>query len=132
VRYVYLIFAMVMNAAASVLLKVGSKLAARNPLTAQAGLLQRTFHFLNLPTVIAILLFAVNVLAYRRALDEFNLSIAYPVMVSGGLVLVTAAAWLIPMLGERLYWWQIAGIVLIAGGIWLLMHVPAGTPAGLR
>ena len=128
-KYVFLIFALVMNAGASVLLKIGSKIAEKNPLPAGAGLLHRTFHFLNVPTCIAIFLFAVNVLAYRRALDELNLSIAYPIMVSGGLVLVTAAACLIPMLSEKLYWWQLAGIVLIALGIWLLVYVPAGAAA---
>jgi multidrug transporter EmrE-like cation transporter len=119
-RFFYLIFALVVNAGASVLLKIGSKIAERNPLAADAGLVPKVFHFLNVPTLIALFCFAANVLAYRRALDEFNLNIAYPVMVSGGLVLVTAAAWLIPMISERLHWWQIVGIVLIAAGIWLL------------
>ncbi|HUV38031.1 MAG TPA: SMR family transporter [Planctomycetota bacterium] len=126
-RYFFLVFALVMNAGASVLLKIGSKLAERTPLDAGAGLVEKSLHFLNVPTVVAIVLFAVNVLAYRRALDEFNLSVAYPIMVSGGLVLVTASAWLIPMLSERVRWWQIAGIVLIALGIWLLTWQPRGS-----
>ena len=127
-KWLFLIFALVMNAGASVLLKIGSKIAEKNPLTTEAGFFDKVFHFLNLPTIIAIFLFAVNVLAYRRALDEFNLNIAYPIMVSGGLVLVTAAAWLIPMLSERLYWWQFIGIALIAAGIWLLVYDPSRTP----
>ncbi len=132
-RYFYLVFAMVVNAGASVLLKIGSRQAGQNPLTAEAGLIERVFHFLNFPTLLAIVFFAVNVLAYRRALDEFNLNIAYPIMVSGGLVLVTAAAWLLPMLSERLHWWQIVGIVLIASGVWLLLCGPTRSGAtGLR
>ena len=127
-RWSFLLFAMTVNAGASILLKVGSKLAERRPLAEGVGLIEKGFHFLNFPTVLAVFLFAVNVLAYRRALDEFNLNIAYPVMVSGGLVLVTAAAWLIPMLSERLYWWQIVGIVLIAVGMWLLVYVPCRGP----
>lgn len=124
-RWFFLLFAMAVNAGASILMKVGSRVAERNPIGEDAGLVEKGIHFLNLPTLIAIVLFAVNVLAYRRALDEFNLNIAYPVMVSGGLVLVTASAWLIPMLSERLHWWQIAGIILIALGIWLLVYSPA-------
>jgi multidrug transporter EmrE-like cation transporter len=129
VRWFFLLFAMTVNAGASVLMKIGSKWAERHPLGENPGLVEKGFHFLNVPTLIAIVLFAVNVLAYRRALDEFNLNIAYPIMVSGGLVLVTAAAWLIPMISERLYWWQIAGIVLIALGIWLLVYDPAHAAA---
>ena len=124
-RWFFLLFAMVVNAGASTLMKVGSKVAERNPLGENPGLVEKGFHFLNVPTLLAIVLFAVNVLAYRRALDEFNLNVAYPIMVSGGLVLVTAAAWLIPMISERLYWWQVVGIVLIAVGIWLLVYDPA-------
>jgi multidrug transporter EmrE-like cation transporter len=128
VRWFFLLFAMVVNAGASVLMKVGSKHAEKNPLTVGASLLDKGFHFLNGWTIVAIFLFAVNVLAYRRALDEFDLKLAYPVMVCGGLVLVTAAAWLLPMLSEKIYWWQIAGIALIGVGVWLLFLVPS-TPA---
>ncbi len=128
-RWFFLLFAMTVNAAASVLMKIGSRYAGRSPLADGASLVDKAFHFLNVPTLVAIILFAVNVLAYRRALDEFNLNIAYPIMVSGGLVLVTAAAWLIPMLSERLYWWQIIGIVLIGLGMWLLVYDPARAAA---
>jgi multidrug transporter EmrE-like cation transporter len=121
----FLLFAMVVNAGASILMKVGAALARKNPLADGAGLLDKVFHFLNVPTIVAIFLFAANVLAYRRALDELNLNVAYPIMVSGGLVIVTAAAWLLPLLSERLHWWQIAGIVLIALGMWLLVYDPA-------
>jgi len=130
VKWLFLIFALVMNAAASVLLKVGAKIAERNPLATDAGFMAKVFHFLNVPTVVAIFLFAVNVLAYRRALVELNISVAYPVMVSGGLVLVTACACLIPLLGERIAWWQVAGMVLIALGVWLVALQPPETRGG--
>ena len=119
-KYSFLIFAMVMNAGASVLLKVGAKIAEKSPLEADVGSVQKLFHFLNVPTILAIFLFAVNVLAYRRSLQELNISVAYPIMVSGGLVLVTACACLIPLLGERIHWWQIVGMALIGLGVWLV------------
>jgi len=124
-KWIFLIFALLMNAGASVLLKVGSKIAEGAPLKADAGFVDKTFHFLNFPTILAIFLFAVNVLAYRRALDELNISIAYPIMVSGGLVVVTACACLIPLLGERITWWQVVGMVLIAVGVWLVALQPS-------
>ena len=128
-RWFFLLFAMAVNAAASVLMKLGAKHAEHHPLGDGATLVDRTFHFLNAWTIVAIVLFAVNVLAYRKALDEMSLNIAYPIMVSGGLVLVTAAAWLIPLISERLYWWQIVGLVLIALGVWLLVWDPARAAA---
>jgi multidrug transporter EmrE-like cation transporter len=124
-KWFYLIFALVTNGTASVILKVGSKVAEKHPLAEGATFLQKVFHFLNLPTIIAICLFAVNVLAYRRALDELNISVAYPIMVSGGLVLVTTCACFIPLLDERIAWWQIVGMLLIAAGVWLVALRPA-------
>jgi len=117
-RYVFLVLALVMNAGANILLKMGSKTARTLP--PDASLLDKTFNFLNPLTVVAIVLFAANVLAYRKALDAFKLSIAYPIMVSGGLVLVTAAAWALPIFREQITPLQLAGIVLIAVGIWLV------------
>ena len=124
-KWFFLIFALVTNATASVLLKVGSRVAENSPLAEGAGFLAKVFHFLNFPTIFAICLFAVNVLVYRRALDELNISVAYPIMVSGGMVLVTACACLIPLLGERIAWWQLVGMLLIALGVWLVALQPA-------
>jgi multidrug transporter EmrE-like cation transporter len=117
-RYFFLVLALVMNAGANILLKMGSKTAKVLP--SDAGLLDKTMNFLNPVTIVAIFLFAANVLAYRKALDAFKLSIAYPIMVSGGLVLVTAAAWALPVFREEISPLQLVGIVLIAVGIWLV------------
>ncbi len=124
-RWFFLLFAMTINSAASVFLKLGSKYAEANPLADGAGLVDKVFHFLNAWTIVAIVMFALNVLAYRKALDGFNLSIANPIMVSGGVVLVATAAWLIPALSERLCWWQVLGIGMIVAGIWLVVYTPA-------
>jgi multidrug transporter EmrE-like cation transporter len=118
VRYFFLVLALVMNAGANILLKMGSKTAKVLP--SDAALLDKAMNFLNPLTIVAIVLFAANVLAYRKALDAFNLSIAYPIMVSGGLVLVTAAAWALPVFHEEITWLQLVGIVLIAIGVWLV------------
>jgi small multidrug resistance pump len=118
VRYFFLVLALLMNAGANILLKLGSKTAKVIP--SDAGLLDKAMNFFNPLTIVAIVLFAANVLAYRKALDAFELSIAYPIMASGALVLVTAAAWALPVFHEEITLVQLVGIVLIAVGIWLV------------
>jgi multidrug transporter EmrE-like cation transporter len=72
-------------------------------------------------------LFAANVLVYRKALEHLDISVAYPVMVSGGLILVTVAAIAMPALSEKISIVQALGILLIAAGVWCV--VGAGGPA---
>ena len=43
----------------------------------------------------------------------------YPVMVSGGLILITLAAATLPVLHEPITALQSAGMVLSAAGVWL-------------
>lgn len=113
-----LFVALTLNAAANVLMKVGARQAVELP--ADAGTVARVANFLNAATLIGIVLFAANVLVYRKALDHLSISIAYPIMVSVGLILVTLAAWALPLLHERISWGQIGGMVLIAAGVWLV------------
>lgn len=117
-KWLFLATAAVLNAMANILLKIGSKTAA--PLAEDASFLAKVFNFLNVATIAGIGLFAANVLFYRRALDSLNVSIAYPLMVSSALVIVTLAAVLLPVLSEKLSGVQVAGMVLIAAGIWLV------------
>ena len=107
-----------MNAAANILMKVGSRTAQAIP--PNAPVWSKTLNFLNLATSLGLVLFACNVLFYRKALDGLNLSVAYPVMVSGALILVTIAAVFVPLLSERINAWQIGGMGLIACGVWLV------------
>jgi multidrug transporter EmrE-like cation transporter len=99
-------------------MKIGSKSAKE--LAADATAFEKLFNFLNPVTLVAIFIFALNVLAYRKALDAFKLNVAYPIMVSVGMVLVIMAAWALPALKERLSWPQLVGVALIAVGLWLL------------
>jgi len=113
-----LTIALVLNASANVLMKVGSQVAKGRP--PGEGLVGGVFHFLNAATLAGIVLFAANVLVYRKALDSLDISVAYPVMVSVGLILVTLAACALPVLSERITALQIVGMVLIAAGVWLV------------
>ena len=124
-KWTPLIIALVLNAGANVLMKVGANTAS--PLGDNASFWAKITNFLNAATVLAILLFAANVLAYRKALDNLNVSIAYPIMVSTGMVLITLVA-ATPLLGERIAFRQIGGMVLVALGVWLLAGGWATSP----
>jgi len=116
----FLVIALALNAAANLLMKVGSNIQKSTALPVDASPWGKILHFLNLATIAGIVLFAANVLFYRRALDGIPISVAYPVMVSVGLIFVTLAAVMLPILNERLSAWQVVGMVLIAAGVWLV------------
>ncbi len=116
--WIPLFVALLLNAAANVLMKVGARTEIAVP--DQASLLAKTLAFLNLATVIGIVLFAANVLVYRKALDRLDVSIAYPIMVSGGMIIVALAAALLPILNERVSMMRIAGMVVTAVGVWIV------------
>ena len=124
-KWIPLIVALVLNAGANVLMKVGSNAAGR--LGENASFWTRTTNFLNAATIAAIVLFAANVLAYRKALDNLSVSVAYPIMVASGMVLITLVA-ATPLLGERIAIRHIAGMVLVAMGVWLLAGGWAASP----
>ena len=81
-----LLLALVANAAANVLIKAA---AARTP--EGAGALAQV---LDLRFVVGLACFGLALVGYALALRRFDLSLGYPVMTGGGLVLVTlVSAW---------------------------------------
>jgi len=124
-KWIPLVIALVLNAGANVLMKVGANTAG--PLSDNASPWARIAGFLNAATILAIVLFAANVLAYRKALDNLSVSVAYPIMVSTGMILITIVA-ATPVLGERIALRQILGMVLIAMGVWLVAGGWAANP----
>ena len=113
-----LIVALVPNGLANVLMNAGAKIAV--PLGPEATLFTKVTNFRIWASLLGIFFFAANVLAYRKALDRLDISVAYPIMVSGSLILIVlAAAWL-PVLRERLVLTQLGGMLLIAAGVWLV------------
>ncbi len=121
-QWTFLGVALVLNAAANVLLKVGSKTA--EAATAGPSAAAQALNFLNLPTACGIFLFAANVLFYRKALDSVNISVAYPIMVGGSMILVALAAWLLPAIEEQIHAPQLIGMALILAGVWLVSRMP--------
>jgi multidrug transporter EmrE-like cation transporter len=117
-KYVFLVAALALNAFANMLLKAG---AAHLGGTAEPHLVQRVLG--NPYLLLGLLLFALNVGFYLAALTRLNLSVAYPVMVAGGLVIVVlgSALWL----RETVTPLQWSGVALLAVGIVLVTWRPA-------
>lgn len=117
-KWILLITALTLNAGGNLLLKVGAAAACR---TNGLGPGYSGFQgMVNLPTLCGLVLFAANVLVYRRALESFAVSVAYPIMVAGSLALVTTAAVTLPILGEKICRQHVVGMALIAVGVWFL------------
>ena len=112
--------ALVLNAAANILMKYSALRTPESP--AGAGLVEKLVTRLHPAFVLGLVLFALNVFAYQAALraPRMKLSIAYPVMVSGGYLIILAVSWL--LFRERLGTVQYAGVGLILGGIWMVVR----------
>ncbi|MBI2410233.1 hypothetical protein HYV30_04350 [Candidatus Kaiserbacteria bacterium] len=105
--------ALILNAAANVSLKAGSPV------------LTEGLSFATMPRVLTnpylvggIILFALNVVFYSYALTRLPLSLAYPTMIIGGLLIITTASAFI--FGESLSYLQASGLSLIVLGVILL------------
>lgn len=118
--HVFLVGALVMNAGANVLIKYAATRAVAAPLAENASLFARITHLISPFFIIAVALFGMNLVAYSIALRTFKISTAYPIMVSGGYVLILIAGWF--LFQERLNPSQYAGIGLILGGLWLVVR----------
>ncbi|MBD3221295.1 EamA family transporter [bacterium] len=107
-----LVFALVANATANVLIRMGMRdleLSLARPAETIKTIL------LNGPVMAGIVLFAANVLAYAFALSKIRVGIAYPIMTSCGLLIVLLLAW--QLMGERITLIQLGGVALILGGV---------------
>lgn len=105
--------ALVLNAVANMLLKAGSSVLAGGfsfPVLARAAT--------NPYIAGGVILFALNIICYSYALSRLPLSLAYPTMIIGGLIIVTTASALI--FGETLSYLQAGGLALIVFGVILL------------
>jgi multidrug transporter EmrE-like cation transporter len=113
--YLFLILALTLNAAANVLLKIG---ATRLGSLEEPGLLGRLVSDYYL--LAGLLLFALNVVFYVAALTRLNLSVAYPIMVAGGIIIVVSVSVLI--LGEAVTPLQTVGLALLVLGTAFVGH----------
>ncbi len=114
--YVFLTIALLLNATANILLKLASE--GLNELKG-LGLMEMLPRLLtNYRLIVGLSFFALNVIFYIVALNRLKLSVAYPIMMAGGIVIITVFSAL--YLKEALNLLQYGGIALIAGGIILV------------
>jgi len=111
--YVFLGIALALNATANVLLKLGAADVGSLAGPSLIGRLVTNYYLLA-----GLALFALNVVFYVLALTRLNLSIAYPIMMAGGVAIIIAAS--ILLLQETLTIRQLIGLSLLIVGIVLV------------
>jgi len=111
---VLLILAIFFNALANILVKIGmirtGKMEGWGQMLSKAAV-QPAF-------ILGVISFALALLAYSAVLTRLNLSVAYPIMISMGLVLVVFASYF--LLNESIRFIQLVGFLLIIAGIWMV------------
>jgi len=116
--YALLVLAFVINAAASILLKLDAQGA---PLSLHNGIVAALYEHRLLAA--GLCAFAINVVFYWLALRMLPLVTAYPVMVAGSFIIV--AGWSASVLGEGMTPLQVVGYLCIFFGI-VLVLLPRG------
>jgi small multidrug resistance pump len=119
--FVALIAALILNATANLLIKASAAPPAADVAAPAGGAIAAVLRLAtNIPFLIGLLCFGLNLVAYQYALQRLQISIAYPIMVTCGYVIIVAVAgW---KMGERLVPVQWAGVVLILVGVWLVSY----------
>ena len=106
--------AIICNASANIFMKVGMKRVGEGGTLVQtvSGAVVQPFVW------VGVVSFALALVFYSVVLSRINLSIAYPLMVSLGLIIVIGASYF--FLAESIKAAQIVGFVLIIAGVWLV------------
>jgi len=115
---VALVLALTLNAVANLLMKVGANRLnhAEGVPGGGSGLVGALLS--NWVLFLGLFFFACNVIFYTYALKGIRISVAYPIMVGAGFVIISTLAW--RYLGERLSPTQWAGVAVILLGVWLV------------
>ncbi len=115
--YLMLGIAIILNATANILMKLGMNRIgsqAKTPPANSMVLRMATNPFILTGAV----LFGLALVAYNIVLTKLSLSIAYPVLTSLAYCLVVLASWLI--LNERILPLQVLGFAFIITGVWMV------------
>ena len=111
-NYLILGCAIVCNAVANILIKVGMM-----KLSKTTEMIEMIKGAVFNPAIIAgISFFVIALGGYSYILSKLNLSVAYPIMTSVGYMIVILASWL--FLHETITWIQVVGFCLILSGVW--------------
>lgn len=115
--------ALILNAAANLLIKLGMKPIDASGGLFRSGTMAAISSILSSPTLlIGLACFGINAAFYMYALQSktLKISLAYPIMVGGGYLIIAIVARFHPSLAERLTWEQVVGVGMILGGVVLI------------
>jgi multidrug transporter EmrE-like cation transporter len=106
-----------LNAAAQLLLKAGSRAISDVPFSLANGWTLAERMAFNPPILAGLALYVVSVVFWILALSRVDVSIAYP-MLSVGYIVTAVAGWL--LFAEAVSATRVAGIFIIIAGVWLV------------
>lgn len=116
--YLMLIFTIFFNAFANILIKIGVN---KIPAITAKNFFQSIPRILTNPYILlGILCLVVAFPSFNFVLQKINLSIAYPTLVVGVIVIATVFSFF--FFKESISLAQFLGLVLILAGIWLLFR----------
>ncbi|MCK4303068.1 MAG: cation transporter [Candidatus Eisenbacteria sp.] len=118
--YLYLIIALLLNAAANLLLKYSAIREGGAQPEALHGIAGIVHTYLTVPFLAGLACFALNVLIYTQALKKLPISVAYPLMVCGGYLIILLVSWF--LFQERLPLMRYVGAGLMLTGLWFLVR----------
>lgn len=106
------------NVTANILMKVGMMRLKELQLTQISEMIQKMI--LNPALILGCVCYAISLLFYTFILQKINLNIAYPIVISGTVLLITVVSSLLLM--EPLKLTNIIGIFVILSGIFLVLR----------
>ena len=119
-----LVAALLLNAVANLLMKIGMQTVAASGGVMKDGVAGAVKTVVtSAPLVLGLVCFGLNAALYMYALQSkaLKISIAYPIMVGGGFAVIAVTAYFHPALRERLAWDQWLGVALVMAGIGLIV-----------
>lgn len=109
-----LICAIILNATANILMKLGAQRMGGLSLN-----IEGLKNFLTNPIIWAgVTSFGLTLVLYTYVLSKMKLSVAYPLMTSLGFLIVVSFSVL--YLKEAVHWPQVVGLLLVIGGLYLI------------
>jgi multidrug transporter EmrE-like cation transporter len=118
--FLFLTAALLLNAFANVLIKYSMSRAVPPLLPVQGTALAAAAPFLSWSYLLGLLCFGLNLVCYSLALRNMKISVAYPLMVSLGYLVILAFGWF--LFAERLTAVQYVGIGIVFLGFWLVVR----------
>ena len=117
--------ALVLNACANLLMKVGMKTVHESGGILEDGAASAVWTVAtSVPLVVGLTCFALNAVCYMYALQSpaLKISLAYPIMVGGGFALIALVARFHPALKESLTMGQYVGVALVLAGVIVIAY----------